>query len=73
MATDDADALRRRRQTLIEPVFGILKEVLGGRRFHVRGLAKVQAEWSLLATAFNLRTLRRQWQRMTPVAGWPVG
>ena len=29
----------------------------------LRGWAAVQAEWSLLATAFNLRTLARVWQR----------
>jgi transposase len=56
------------RTTLIEPVFGIIKEVLAGRRVLVRGLAKVQAEWATLATAFNLRTLARFWQanQLTP-------
>jgi hypothetical protein len=28
----------------------------------LRGLANVEAEWRLLATAFNLRTLVRWWQ-----------
>lgn len=73
MATDDAEALRRQRQTLIEPVFGILKERLGGRRFHTRGLAKVQVEWSLLATGFNLRTLWRAWCRRPEVGGLQTG
>ena len=62
MATDDARAAYRRRKTLPEPAFGILKEQLGARRFLLRGLANVRAEWALLATAFNLRTLARRGQ-----------
>ncbi len=73
MATAEAEALRRERQTLIEPVFGILKERLGGRRFHTRGLAKVQVEWALLATGFNLRTLWRAWRHGPGVGGRPLG
>jgi len=63
MATEAARALARQRKSLIEPVFGVLKEEQGGRRFHLRGLDDVQAEWTLLATAFNLRTCARIWQR----------
>ena len=59
MTTEMAKTLYSRRKGLIEPVFGILKEQLGGRRFLLRGLARVQAEFSLLATAFNLRMLWR--------------
>ncbi len=47
-----------RRQT-VEPVFGILKEVLKLRRFLLRGLEGVRAEWSLACTAFNFRRLAR--------------
>ena len=63
MAQSDAQALYLRRKELAEPAFGILKEVQAARRFLLRGLAAVQAEWSLLATAFNLRTLWRVWRR----------
>ena len=59
MATEDARTAYRRRKTLPEPVFGILKEQQDARRFLLRGLEHVQAEWSLLATTFNLRTLAR--------------
>ena len=62
MATDDARTAYRRRKTLPEPAFGILKEQQAARRFLLRGLEHVQAEWSLLATAFNLRTLARLWR-----------
>ena len=65
MATDAARTAYRRRKTLPEPTFGILKEQQGARRFLLRGLANVQAEWSLLATAFNLRTLARRWRSTT--------
>ena len=62
MVTGEARALYARRKGLIEPVFGILKQQLGGRRFLLRGLANVQAEFALLAAAFNLRTLWRVWK-----------
>jgi transposase len=62
MATDAARTAYRRRKTLPEPAFGILKEQQAARRFLLRGLANVQAEWTLLATAFNLRTLARRWR-----------
>jgi transposase len=63
MATEAATTVYRQRKELIEPVFGVLKEELGARRFLLRGLANVRAEWTLLATAFNLRTCVRLWQR----------
>jgi len=66
MATEEAQAAYRRRMALPEPVFGILKEQMGVRRFLLRGLAQVQAEAKMLATAFNLRTLYRIWQ------GWSL-
>lgn len=62
MTTERARGLYARRKELIEPIFGILKEQLGARRFLLRGLANVQAEFALLATAFNLRTLWRIWR-----------
>ncbi len=62
MQTDEARALYARRKELDEPTFGILKEQMGARRFLLRGLANVRAEFVLLATAFNLRTLWRLWR-----------
>jgi transposase len=64
MKTDEARSLYARRQQLIEPVFGILKEQLGARRLLLRGLVNVRAEFTLMATAFNLRTLSRIWNRL---------
>ncbi len=47
----------RYRMTTAEPVFGQLKQALGFRQFLLRGLGKVQGEWALQCTAFNLRKL----------------
>ena len=47
----------RRRQGLVEPAFGWVKQVLGFRQFSLRGLKKVQGEWSLVTLALNLRRM----------------
>jgi transposase len=47
------------RQQTVEPVFGIIKSVLGFRRFLLRGLEKVKLEWALVCTAYNLKRLHR--------------
>ena len=65
MATDEAKQAYLRRLPLIEPLFAIIKNQLGARQFRLRGIANVKAEWSLLATAFNLRTLWRVWRIRT--------
>ncbi|GAI98048.1 unnamed protein product, partial [marine sediment metagenome] len=49
MQTDEARSLYSRRKELIEAVFGILKDQLGARRFLLRGLVNVRAEFTLLA------------------------
>ncbi len=61
MSTSAAQEAYRLRKQLVEPAFGIIKEQQGARRFLLRGLANVAAEWTMLATAFNLRTLYRVW------------
>jgi len=47
-------AIYGRRRALIEPVFGVLKEQRGMRRFRCRGLVKVAAEIAWATTAYNL-------------------
>ena len=61
MATDEAAAIGKQRQGLIEPVFGILKERMGARRWLLRGLQNDKAERTMLAIAFNLRALAKVW------------
>ena len=47
------------RQQTVEPIFGIIKSVLGFRRFLLRGLEKVKLEWVLVCAAYNLKRLHR--------------
>ncbi len=49
----------RRRREVIEPIWGVLKEQRGMRRFRMRGLAKVAMEFTFAATALNLTRLWR--------------
>ena len=48
-----------RRKAIVEPVFGQTKENRGLRRFLLRGLEKVNGEWSLMSTGHNLLKLFR--------------
>ncbi|MBV8277083.1 MAG: IS1182 family transposase [Verrucomicrobia bacterium] len=48
-----------RRQASVEPVFGIIKRVLGFRQFSLRGLQKVTLEWTLVCVAYNLKRLHK--------------
>ena len=54
-----------KRKTLIEPIFGVLKEQRGMRQFRRRGLANVAVEVSLATTAYNLT----RWWNVLRVAG----
>ena len=40
-----------------EPVFGIIKSVMGFRQFLLRGLENVQGEWSLVTMAWNMKRM----------------
>ena len=45
------------RKSTIEPVFGIIKHVLGFRQFFLRGLEAVSAEWTLVSIAWNIKRM----------------
>jgi transposase len=47
------------RQQTVEPVFGIIKSILGFRQFLLRGKEKVGLEWKLVCVAYNLKRLHR--------------
>jgi transposase len=49
----------RKRKSIVEPVFGWVKRVLGFRAFSLRGLRKVAGEWNLVCLALNLRRMAR--------------
>ncbi|PTY01664.1 IS1182 family transposase [Verrucomicrobia bacterium LW23] len=57
MATPEGKTLYGKRQTSVEPTFGIIKAVLGFRQFHLRGLSNVQGEWTLVALAYNCKRI----------------
>jgi transposase len=57
LSTEIGQAIYRLRKCTVEPVIGIIKEVLGFRQFSWRGLKKVAGEWCLVCLAFNLKRL----------------
>lgn len=59
LQTQAGRALYKLRQQTVEPVFGIIKSVLGFRQFRLRGQAKVALEWTLVCLAYNLKRLHR--------------
>ena len=50
-------ALYKLRKQTVEPVFGIIKEVMGFRRFGLRGREKVSLEWTLVCVSYNLKRM----------------
>ena len=65
-ATAAGRALYKLRQQTIEPIFGIIKEALGFRRFLLRGLDKVSLEWELVCLAYNFKRLHRLNAQLRP-------
>jgi transposase len=57
LQTDIGKAIYGLRKCTVEPVIGIIKEVLGFRQFSLRGLAAAAGEWCLVCLAFNLKRL----------------
>jgi transposase len=49
--------LRKMRLAEVEAVFGLLKGNGSFRRFHLRGLNKVEVEWGILSIAHNLKKM----------------
>jgi transposase len=61
LRTEIGKVIYRLRKCTVEPVIGIIKEVLGFRQFSLRGLAAVAGEWCLVCLAFNLKRLHTLW------------
>jgi len=57
MKTAEARKIYANRKQTVEPVFGIIKAVMGFRSLHVRGLKNVATEWSLVSLAYNFKRL----------------
>lgn len=57
--TEAGRRLYRKRQAVVEPVIASIKELRGFRRFQLRGLPRVRAEWQIICTTHNLLKLFR--------------
>jgi transposase len=76
LRTPEGKKLYALRKHTPEPVFGIIKSVLGFRQFLLRGLNKVRGEWSLVTMAWNVKRMfalrprdaRRNCGRAAPTA-----
>jgi len=55
--TEIGRALYRLRKMTVEPVFGIIKSAMGFRQFLLRGLEKVEGEWALVCSAYNMKRM----------------
>jgi hypothetical protein len=45
------------RKQIPEPVFGIIKSVMGFRHFMLRGIDRVRGEWRLVTMAWNIKRM----------------
>jgi transposase len=61
LATEIGNEIYRLRKCTVEPVIGIIKEILGFRQFSLRSLFKVAGEWCLVCLAFNLKRMHSLW------------
>jgi hypothetical protein len=59
LQTEIGKAIYGLRKSTVEPVIGIIKEVLGFRQFSLRGLGAAAGEWCLVCLAWNLKRLHR--------------
>ncbi|AVO43583.1 IS1182 family transposase [Simplicispira suum] len=57
LSTQAGRSLYGLRKQTVEPVFGIIKRVMGWRQMSMRGLAKAQGEWSLVTMAWNIKRM----------------
>lgn len=57
LQTPEGKAIYAQRKSVIEPIFGIIKQVMGFRQFMLRGFKKAQGEWRLVCMAYNLKRL----------------
>src|SRR5205814_7757019 len=59
LSTPEGQALYRRRQQIVEPIFAHTKVIRRSDRFLRRGLTACQAEWQLIPATHNLLKLWR--------------
>lgn len=59
LKTKAGKAVYAARKTIVEPVFGQIKQARGFRQFLLRGIAKVRGEWALVCLTHNILKLHR--------------
>jgi transposase len=59
LQTKVGSAIYSKRKTIVEPVFGQIKQARGFRQFLLRGLEKVQGEWAMICLTHNILKLHR--------------
>jgi len=59
MNEPDNQAEYAKRKITVEPVFGIIKNVIGFTEFLLRGIEGVKIEWDLVSTAYNAKRLHQ--------------
>ena len=57
LKTPEGRAEYGKRKSVVEPVFGIIKEVLKFRQFLLRGMKKAKGEWTLACMVYNLKRM----------------
>ena len=57
MKTTKGKEFYAKRKSTVEPVFGIIKEIMGFTHFMLRGFKAVKGEWKLVCIAYNLKRL----------------
>lgn len=59
LKTQEGKKLYAKRKSTVEPVFGIIKSVMGFRQFMMRGVEKAKGEWNLVAICWNIKRLHK--------------
>ena len=54
LKTEEGQKIYSKRKTTVEPVFGIIKRVIGFRQFLIRGLENIGIEWDLVTISYNI-------------------
>ena len=57
LQTKEGKEIYAQRKSMIEPLFGVIKHVMGFRQFMLRGFEKAKGEWNLICIAYNLKRL----------------
>jgi len=68
LQTEAGRAIYKMRKAIVEPVFGQIKECRNFRRFSLRGLENVRAEWKLVCLTHNILKLFRSGRRLQTAA-----